>query len=166
MERENKYVTWEWWGQWNRTDPRPVIAFQALFIYLRSPNHHCALVRARFGKCLSFPKFFKLFHFMCIYKCVYRQFLFFWHSSGFSTCVFLLYILPPVHQNYVGVDAEKNPFYLSVVLSDQNNQRVPQYRAILWRKTVRECVQYDPWIISAICSWPSGLATQKRVKEN
>ncbi|KAJ3605984.1 hypothetical protein NHX12_028027, partial [Muraenolepis orangiensis] len=30
-----------------------------------------------------------------------------------------------VHQNYVGTDAEKNPFYLSVVLSDQNNQRVP-----------------------------------------
>lgn len=43
----------------------------------------------------------------------------------------------PVHQNYVGADAEKNPFFLSVVLSDQNNQRVPQYRAILWRKTVR-----------------------------
>lgn len=44
--------------------------------------------------------------------------------------------LPAVHQNYVGTDAEKSPFYLSVVLSDQNNQRVPQYRAILWRKTV------------------------------
>lgn len=44
---------------------------------------------------------------------------------------------PSVHQNYVGTDAEKNPFYLSVVLSDQNNQRVPQYRAILWRKAVR-----------------------------
>lgn len=41
-----------------------------------------------------------------------------------------------VHQNYVGTDAEKNPFFLSVVLSDQNNQRVPQYRAILWRKSV------------------------------
>lgn len=43
---------------------------------------------------------------------------------------------PSVHQNYVGTDAEKNPFFLSVVLSDQNNQRVPQYRAILWRKSV------------------------------
>lgn len=42
-----------------------------------------------------------------------------------------------VHQNYIGTDAEKNPFFLSVVLSDQNNQRVPQYHAILWRKTVR-----------------------------
>lgn len=48
----------------------------------------------------------------------------------------ILSLSPSVHQNYVGTDAEKNPFYLSVVLSDQNNQRVPQYRAILWRKTV------------------------------
>ncbi|MBZ3889546.1 Ras-specific guanine nucleotide-releasing factor RalGPS1, partial [Sciurus carolinensis] len=40
-----------------------------------------------------------------------------------------------VHQNYIGNDAEKSPFFLSVTLSDQNNQRVPQYRAILWRKT-------------------------------
>lgn len=39
----------------------------------------------------------------------------------------------------MGTDAEKNPFFLSVVLSDQNNQRVPQYRAILWRKSV-SCV--------------------------
>lgn len=42
-----------------------------------------------------------------------------------------------VHQNYIGTDAEKNPFFLSVVLSDQNNQRIPQYHSILWRKTVR-----------------------------
>lgn len=41
-----------------------------------------------------------------------------------------------VHQNYVGTDTEKNPFFLSVVLSDQNSQQVPQYRAILWRKSV------------------------------
>jgi len=49
-----------------------------------------------------------------------------------ATCFFLT-----VHQNYIGTDAEKNPFFLSVVLSDQNNQRVPQYRSILWRKIVR-----------------------------
>uniref|UniRef100_A0A3Q2D4X2 GTPase-activating Rap/Ran-GAP domain-like protein 3 n=1 Tax=Cyprinodon variegatus TaxID=28743 RepID=A0A3Q2D4X2_CYPVA len=51
-----------------------------------------------------------------------------------------------VHQNYVGTDAEKNPFYLSVVLSDQNNQRVPQYRAILWRKTgtLKISLPYSP----------------------
>lgn len=56
-----------------------------------------------------------------------------------------------VHQNYVGTDAEKNPFFLSVVLSDQNNQRVPQYRAILWRKSVSStCAKHhnignNPW---------------------
>lgn len=52
--------------------------------------------------------------------------------------VYTDFILSEVHQNYVGTDAEKNPFFLSVVLSDQNNQRVPQYRAILWRKTVSQ----------------------------
>lgn len=56
------------------------------------------------------------------------------HGSALSVCV--LSVSHAVHQNYVGTDAEKSPFYLSVVLSDQNNQRVPQYRAILWRKTV------------------------------
>uniref|UniRef100_A0A3B4E6M2 GTPase-activating Rap/Ran-GAP domain-like protein 3 n=1 Tax=Pygocentrus nattereri TaxID=42514 RepID=A0A3B4E6M2_PYGNA len=57
-------------------------------------------------------------------------------NPEYHTRWFFKYFLGKVHQNYVGVDAEKNPFYLSVVLSDQNNQRVPQYRAILWRKTV------------------------------
>ncbi len=41
-----------------------------------------------------------------------------------------------VHQNYVGTDSEKQPFFLSVVLTDSNNQGVPQYKAILWKKTV------------------------------
>lgn len=52
----------------------------------------------------------------------------------------------PVHQNYIGNDAEKSPFFLSVTLSDQNNQRVPQYRAILWRKTGTQkiCLPYSP----------------------
>lgn len=50
----------------------------------------------------------------------------------------------PVHQNYIGNDAEKSPFFLSVTLSDQNNQRVPQYRAILWRKTVSSCPGVSP----------------------
>jgi hypothetical protein len=46
-------------------------------------------------------------------------------------------ILISVHQNYVGADGDKVPFFLSVVLTDANNQCVPQYRAILWKKTVR-----------------------------
>lgn len=61
-------------------------------------------------------------------------------GAEFAVIVNCLSLCPSVfhsvHQNYVGTDAEKNPFFLSVVLSDQNNQRVPQYRAILWRKSV------------------------------
>uniref|UniRef100_A0A3P9JI80 GTPase-activating Rap/Ran-GAP domain-like protein 3 n=1 Tax=Oryzias latipes TaxID=8090 RepID=A0A3P9JI80_ORYLA len=58
-------------------------------------------------------------------------------NPEYHTRWFFKYFLGKVHQNYVGNDAEKNPFFLSVVLSDQNNQRVPQYRAILWRRSVR-----------------------------
>lgn len=41
-----------------------------------------------------------------------------------------------VHQIYVGTESEKQPFFLSVVLTDSNNQGAPQYKAILWKKTV------------------------------
>ncbi|XP_041914839.1 LOW QUALITY PROTEIN: GTPase-activating Rap/Ran-GAP domain-like protein 3 [Alosa sapidissima] len=67
-------------------------------------------------------------------------------NPEYHTRWFFKYFLGKVHQNYVGMDAEKNPFFLSVVLSDQNNQRVPQYRAILWRKTgtVKISLPYSP----------------------
>ena len=42
-----------------------------------------------------------------------------------------------VHQIYVGTDGDKQqPFFLSIVLTDSNNQGAPQYKAILWKKTV------------------------------
>lgn len=41
-----------------------------------------------------------------------------------------------VHQHYIGADADKEPFLLSVVVTDANNHNVPQYRGILWKKTV------------------------------
>ncbi|KAI1232246.1 GTPase-activating Rap/Ran-GAP domain-like protein 3, partial [Lamprotornis superbus] len=66
-----------------------------------------------------------------------------WHRTDvhlenpeYHTRWYFKYFLGKVHQNYIGTDAEKNPFFLSVVLSDQNNQRIPQYHSILWRKTV------------------------------
>ncbi|KAM8933577.1 GTPase-activating Rap/Ran-GAP domain-like protein 3 isoform 2-T2 [Pelodytes ibericus] len=67
-------------------------------------------------------------------------------NPEYHTRWFFKYFLGKVHQNYIGTDAEKNPFFLSVVLSDQNNQRVPQYRAILWRKTGTQkiCLSYCP----------------------
>lgn len=45
-----------------------------------------------------------------------------------------------MHQNYVGIDTEKDPFILSVVVTDANNHNVPQYRAVLWRKNVSQIV--------------------------
>ncbi|XP_029468930.1 GTPase-activating Rap/Ran-GAP domain-like protein 3 isoform X3 [Rhinatrema bivittatum] len=67
-------------------------------------------------------------------------------NPEYHTRWYFKYFLGKVHQNYIGTDAEKNPFFLSVVLSDQNNQRVPQYRAILWRKkgTQKICLPYSP----------------------
>uniref|UniRef100_A0A8C1YEW6 GTPase-activating Rap/Ran-GAP domain-like protein 3 n=1 Tax=Cyprinus carpio TaxID=7962 RepID=A0A8C1YEW6_CYPCA len=67
-------------------------------------------------------------------------------NPEYHTRWYFKYFLGKVHQNYVGTDAEKNPFFLSVVLSDQNNQRVPQYRAILWRRTgtLKISLPYSP----------------------
>ncbi|TMW51106.1 hypothetical protein DOY81_003806 [Sarcophaga bullata] len=44
------------------------------------------------------------------------------------------YFLGKLHQNYVGIDAEKSPYFLSVVSHDSGNQGAPMYRAILFRK--------------------------------
>ncbi|XP_068105107.1 GTPase-activating Rap/Ran-GAP domain-like protein 3 isoform X2 [Hyperolius riggenbachi] len=67
-------------------------------------------------------------------------------NPEYHTRWYFKYFLGKVHQNYIGTDAERNPFFLSVVLSDQNNQRVPQYRSILWRKsgTLKICLPYSP----------------------
>ncbi|XP_056408493.1 GTPase-activating Rap/Ran-GAP domain-like protein 3 isoform X2 [Hyla sarda] len=67
-------------------------------------------------------------------------------NPEYHTRWFFKYFLGKVHQNYIGTDTERNPFFLSVVLSDQNNQRVPQYRSILWRKTGSQkiCLSYCP----------------------
>ncbi|XP_069798841.1 GTPase-activating Rap/Ran-GAP domain-like protein 3 [Dendropsophus ebraccatus] len=67
-------------------------------------------------------------------------------NPEYHTRWYFKYFLGKVHQNYIGTDAERNPFFLSVVLSDQNNQRVPQYRSILWRKTGSQkiCLSYCP----------------------
>ena len=41
-----------------------------------------------------------------------------------------------VHQNYIGLDVEKNPFVLSVCVTDEDNYGVLQYRTILWKRMV------------------------------
>ncbi len=41
-----------------------------------------------------------------------------------------------VHQNFIGLDVEKNPFVLSVCVTDEDNYGVLQYRTILWKTMV------------------------------
>lgn len=40
-----------------------------------------------------------------------------------------------VHQNYVGIDSEKNPYFLSIVSHESGNKST-LYRAMLFRKQV------------------------------
>ncbi|XP_022237896.1 GTPase-activating Rap/Ran-GAP domain-like protein 3 [Limulus polyphemus] len=56
-------------------------------------------------------------------------------NPEYQTRWYFKYFLGRLHQNYAGVDGEKIPFFLSVVLTDSNTQGVQQYRAILWRKS-------------------------------
>lgn len=67
-------------------------------------------------------------------------------NPEYQTRWYFKYFLGKIHQNYVGSDVEKNVYFLSVVLTDANNHNVPQYRAILWRKTGTQkiCIPYNP----------------------
>jgi hypothetical protein len=50
-----------------------------------------------------------------------------------------------VHQNYIGLDVDKNPFILSVCVTEEDNYGVPQYRTILWKTmgSERRCIPYE-----------------------
>ncbi|NXD39549.1 GARL3 protein, partial [Copsychus sechellarum] len=93
-----------------------------------------------------------------------------WHRTDvhlenpeYHTRWYFKYFLGKVHQNYIGTDAEKNPFFLSVVLSDQNNQRIPQYHSILWRKTGSQkiCLPYSPTKTLSVKSILSAMSLDK-----
>ncbi|NWW42372.1 GARL3 protein, partial [Pedionomus torquatus] len=93
-----------------------------------------------------------------------------WHRTDvhlenpeYHTRWYFKYFLGKVHQNYIGTDAEKNPFFLSVVLSDQNNLRVPQYHSILWRKTGTQkiCLPYSPTKTLSVKSILSAMSLDK-----
>uniref|UniRef100_A0A8C3VBA0 GTPase-activating Rap/Ran-GAP domain-like protein 3 n=1 Tax=Catharus ustulatus TaxID=91951 RepID=A0A8C3VBA0_CATUS len=93
-----------------------------------------------------------------------------WHRTDvhlenpeYHTRWYFKYFLGKVHQNYLGTDAEKNPFFLSVVLSDQNNQRIPQYHSILWRKTGTQkiCLPYSPTKTLSVKSILSAMSLDK-----
>ncbi|XP_055643647.1 GTPase-activating Rap/Ran-GAP domain-like protein 3 isoform X2 [Toxorhynchites rutilus septentrionalis] len=44
------------------------------------------------------------------------------------------YFLGKLHQNYVGIDSEKNPYFLSIVSQDSGSKCTPLYRVMLFRK--------------------------------
>ncbi|KZC09628.1 GTPase-activating Rap/Ran-GAP domain-like protein 3 [Dufourea novaeangliae] len=56
-------------------------------------------------------------------------------NPEYQTRWYFKYFLGKLHQNYVAADQERNPLFLSVVTSEVNDQSVPHYRVILWRKT-------------------------------
>ncbi|XP_049532559.1 GTPase-activating Rap/Ran-GAP domain-like protein 3 isoform X1 [Anopheles darlingi] len=44
------------------------------------------------------------------------------------------YFLGKLHQNYVGIDSEKSPYFLSIVSQDSGSKCMPLYRVMLFRK--------------------------------
>ncbi|KFB52830.1 AGAP002573-PA-like protein [Anopheles sinensis] len=44
------------------------------------------------------------------------------------------YFLGKLHQNYVGMDSEKSPYFLSIVSQDSGSKCMPLYRVMLFRK--------------------------------
>ncbi|KAH1022832.1 hypothetical protein HUJ04_012161 [Dendroctonus ponderosae] len=55
-------------------------------------------------------------------------------NPEYQTRWYFKYFLGKLHQNYIGVDNDKSPFFLSIVMNEDNNSLVPLYRAILFRK--------------------------------
>ncbi|XP_067126420.1 GTPase-activating Rap/Ran-GAP domain-like protein 3 isoform X3 [Centruroides vittatus] len=66
-------------------------------------------------------------------------------NPEYQTRWYFKYFLGKLHQNYVGADADKIPFFLSVVLTEAS-QGVQQCRAVLWKKTGAEkiCLSHCP----------------------
>uniref|UniRef100_A0A1E1XMI0 GTPase-activating Rap/Ran-GAP domain-like protein 3 n=1 Tax=Amblyomma sculptum TaxID=1581419 RepID=A0A1E1XMI0_AMBSC len=88
-------------------------------------------------------------------------------NPEYQTRWYFKYFLGKLHQNYVGADAEKTSFFLSVVLSDSNTQGLQQYRAILWRKTgaQRICLSHTPSKPLTVKSILSNFETLDRIEK-
>lgn len=88
-------------------------------------------------------------------------------NPEYQTRWYFKYFLGKLHQNYVGADAEKTPFFLSVVLTDSNTQGVQQYRAILWKKTGAQkiCLSHTPTKPLTVKSILSNFETLDRLEK-
>ncbi|KAG5872145.1 hypothetical protein JTB14_037387 [Gonioctena quinquepunctata] len=56
-------------------------------------------------------------------------------NPEYQTRWYFKYFLGKLHQNYVGLDNDKSPFFLSIVLNEDTSTCVPLCRAILFKKT-------------------------------
>ncbi|XP_074025682.1 GTPase-activating Rap/Ran-GAP domain-like protein 3 isoform X2 [Leptinotarsa decemlineata] len=56
-------------------------------------------------------------------------------NPEYQTRWYFKYFLGKLHQNYVGLDNDKSPFFLSIVLNEDSSTCVPLCRAILFKKT-------------------------------
>ncbi|XP_037029821.1 GTPase-activating Rap/Ran-GAP domain-like protein 3 isoform X2 [Bradysia coprophila] len=80
------------------------------------------------------------------------------------------YFLGKLHQNYVGIDTEKNPYFLSIVSQDSGSKSIPLYRAILFRKQGAQkiALPYTPnqkLTVKQLLSHFSSMDTTKTPKE-
>eukprot|EP00794_Sanderia_malayensis_P015830 gene15830-17426_t len=67
-------------------------------------------------------------------------------NPEFQTRWYFKYFLGQVHNNYIGLSDQKEPYALSVCLTASDNHGIPQYRAILWKASgcQRLCFPYKP----------------------
>ncbi|CAC5375652.1 GTPase-activating Rap/Ran-GAP domain-like protein 3,Rap1 GTPase-activating protein 2 [Mytilus coruscus] len=91
-------------------------------------------------------------------------------NPEFQTRWYFKYFLGKLHQNYVGTDIDREPFLLSVVVTDVNNHNVQQYRAILWCKSGAKkiCLPYNqskPQTVKGILSHFNLHKTERGPKE-
>ncbi|XP_076091518.1 GTPase-activating Rap/Ran-GAP domain-like protein 3 isoform X2 [Mytilus galloprovincialis] len=91
-------------------------------------------------------------------------------NPEFQTRWYFKYFLGKLHQNYVGTDIDREPFLLSVVVTDVNNHNVQQYRAILWCKSGAKkiCLPYNqskPQTVKGILSHFNVHKTERGPKE-
>ncbi|XP_076331867.1 GTPase-activating Rap/Ran-GAP domain-like protein 3 [Tachypleus tridentatus] len=91
----------------------------------------------------------------------------FLENPEYQTRWYFKYFLGKLHQNYVGADSEKLPFFLSVVLTDANTQGLQQYRAILWRKTGAQkiCLSHNPSKPLTVKSILSNFQSMERLEK-
>lgn len=136
-----------------------------LYIFLKVHLFYAILVMNNWGAILIVPH--TTYQFLCFFHAKYTFHVHinfmqcfaknFTKPNSFSVFEIAVGIRAPewfnmstVHQNYVGIDSDKNPYFLSIVSQDSGSKCVPLYRAMLFRKQVNSIVQiYSRFLLLA-----------------